>query len=64
MGLVGKFNSSKPRDILVDPDVALEELDRLETSLSAAGRSAQVDHDSDVEWVDEEEYDSVTNEQD
>jgi S-DNA-T family DNA segregation ATPase FtsK/SpoIIIE len=64
MGLVGKFNSSKPRDILVDPDVALEELDRLETSLSAGGRSAQVDHDSDVEWVDEEEYDSVTNEQD
>ncbi len=50
MGIVGEFNSSKPRQIIVDPDAALEELDRLEASLSAGGRSTQVDHDTEEKW--------------
>jgi hypothetical protein len=37
MGIVGPYNSSKPRDILVDPDAALEQLDALEDQLDRTG---------------------------
>jgi len=34
MGIVGKFMGSKPRDIVVDPEAALEQLDLLEATLA------------------------------
>lgn len=40
MGLVGEFKGSKPRDIGVDPDAALAELDKLERALRA-GKSVE-----------------------
>lgn len=41
MGVVGEFKGSKPRDIVVDPEAALEELDRLEASIERAGGGAR-----------------------
>lgn len=48
MGIVGAYNGSKPREILVDPEAALAQLDALEVSLAPGGaKRAAIDEDFD-----------------
>lgn len=39
MGIVGAYKGSKPRDLLVDPDLALQQLDALEEQIQRVGNS-------------------------
>jgi S-DNA-T family DNA segregation ATPase FtsK/SpoIIIE len=39
MGIVGPYKGSKPRDIMVDCEAALDQLDRLEQKISQTGDS-------------------------
>jgi DNA segregation ATPase FtsK/SpoIIIE-like protein len=60
MGIVGPYKGSKPRDILVDPDAALAQLDQLEMQIAASGgnsrRAAELldGGTGDEEFLDEE----------
>ncbi|HNM46740.1 MAG TPA: DNA translocase FtsK, partial [Candidatus Sumerlaeota bacterium] len=39
MGIVGEYNGSKPREILVDCDAAIDQLDKLEKKIRETGDS-------------------------
>jgi len=39
MGIVGPYKGSKPRDLMVDPDLALDQLDKLEAQMLQTGDS-------------------------
>ncbi|MCC5875681.1 MAG: DNA translocase FtsK, partial [Candidatus Sumerlaeia bacterium] len=41
MGIVGPYKGSKPRDLLVDPDSALDQLDLLESQMAASGADSR-----------------------
>ncbi len=60
MGIVGEFKGSKPREIVVDPEAALDQLDKLETAL-AEGVSVEdllgdEEDDDGGEYEDDGEY--------
>lgn len=63
MGIVGKFMGSKPRDIIVDPEAALEQLDILEATL-AEGLSVEDLEKRKVAVYEEEEEEEVEEEED
>ncbi len=51
MGIVGEFQGSKPREIVVDPEAALEQLDRLEMALKqGVSVEAICDADDEDDW--------------
>jgi S-DNA-T family DNA segregation ATPase FtsK/SpoIIIE len=50
MGIVGAYNGSKPREILVDPEAALAQLDALESGLApGSARRPAMDEDFDTD---------------
>ncbi len=53
MGIVGPYKGSKPRDLNVDPEAALDALDSLEEQIQKTGSSQQaaaaIDGDSDLD---------------
>ncbi len=56
MGVVGEFKGSKPREIIVDPEAALEELDKLETALAEGVPVEELMESDEEEYGDEGEY--------
>ncbi len=58
MKIVGEFLGSKPREIIVDPEAALEQLDKLEASLAQGMSSERIRaEESAYEEDDESQYD-------
>jgi S-DNA-T family DNA segregation ATPase FtsK/SpoIIIE len=55
MKIVGEYQGSKPREIIVDPEAALEELDKLEASLAREGKLSASSREV-IEEADEEGY--------
>lgn len=57
MKIVGEFLGSKPREIIVDPEAALEQLDRLEASLAQGMGSEKIraQDEADLEEYDDDE---------
>ncbi|MDX2177214.1 MAG: DNA translocase FtsK [Candidatus Sumerlaeia bacterium] len=53
MGIVGPYKGSKPREILVDPQAALAELDRMEGADSRSRALARGDDEDDPDAEDE-----------
>lgn len=49
MGIVGPYKGSKPREILVDPDAAMAQLDALEEQIKRSGSSARAAAELDGE---------------
>jgi DNA segregation ATPase FtsK/SpoIIIE-like protein len=65
MGIVGEFKGSKPRDIVVDCEAALLELDKLEATLAtgkSADRLAEIDDDEEAGDEEEEIEDALDDE--